>query len=92
MHCCRQRKVPFSGSSPYKNYHHGCGYFSFVRFLSVAWPYNYYTYNFSCGDILIMTDHATPLQVTEVLSKPSSCTQTHLIGCQFTLEITDGLS
>ena len=46
-------RFDFSGSSPCKNYHHFCGYFSFVRFLSVAWPYNYYTHNFSCGDILI---------------------------------------
>ena len=39
---CRQRRFDFSGSSPYKNYDHDCGCFSFVRFLSVAWPYNYY--------------------------------------------------
>ena len=59
--CCRQRKVPFSGSSPYQNYNHGCGYFSFVRFLSVAWPYNYHTHNFSCGRILI---HEWPCYTT----------------------------
>ena len=50
---CRQRRFDFSGLSPYENCHHGYGYFSFVRFLSVAWSYNYYTHNFSCGNILI---------------------------------------
>ena len=58
---CRQQRFDFSGSSPYKNFHHGCGHFSFVTFLSVAWPYNFYTHDFSCGDILI---HDWPCHTT----------------------------
>ena len=47
------RFLRFIGS-PYKNYHHGCGYFTFVRFLSVAWPYNCYTHNLSLVISLVM--------------------------------------
>ena len=50
---CRQRRFDFSGPSPYKNHHHSCGYFSFVRFPSIAWLYNYYTHSFSRVDVLI---------------------------------------
>ena len=39
-----------------------------------------------------MTDHATPLQVTEVHSKTSSCTRTHCDWRSGHIEITDGLS
>ena len=39
-----------------------------------------------------MTDHATPLQVTEVQSSLPHVHKHILIGCQFTFEITDGLS
>ena len=89
---CRQRRFDFSGPSPYKNHHHSCEYFSFVRFPSVAWLYNYYTPIFLVLISQFMTDHATPLQVTEVQSSLPHVHKHILIGCQFTFEITDGLS
>ena len=91
---CRQQRFDFSGSSLYKNYHHSCEYFSFVRFLSVAWPYNYHTHNFSCGDILIH-DWTCYTTAGHWSTRQASLPHVHkhiFIGCQFTFEITDGLS
>ena len=91
---CRQRRFDFSGLSPYMNYHHSCGYFSFVRFLSVTWSYNHYTYNFSCGDILIY-DWTCYTIAGHWSTRQAGLPHAHkhtFIGCQFTFHITDGLS
>ena len=91
---CRQRRFDFSSSSPYKNYHRNCGYFSFLRFLSVAWPYNYYIFLkfflwWYPNSWLNMLHHCRSLKYTASLPRVHK----HIfIGCQFTFEITDGVS
>ena len=84
----------FSSSSPYKKYHHGCAYFSFLIKISLSclalklfhtqfllWWYP--------NSWLTMQHHCRSLKYTAILPHVHK----HIvIGCQFTFEITDGLS
>ena len=71
---CRQRRFNFSGSSPYITVV-GTSVSSDIS--QLPGPIIITHTIFLVVISLFMTDHATPLQVTEVRNKPSSCTQTH---------------
>ena len=84
----------FSSSSPYKNYHHGCAYFSFLFKISLSCLalILFYTQFFLWwypNSWLTMQHHCRSLKYTASLPRLHK----HIvIGCQVTFEITDGLS